>query len=374
MGLISTEVEVSIGVRNIRHYENLGYVIPKHKDKKGKDKITIGAKITVMTKDLPKNSKTVVDVKCDGCGKDMKVLYSAYNKINKDGIYYCVKCAGKFLRSGENNGSWKSDKTQKEREDDRSYPEYRDFIKKVMARDEYKCIVCGAGNEANLQVHHLDGYDWCKDKRTLESNGVTLCKQHHLNFHSIYHKGNNTREQFEEWFKDFKQKEDYKGEVYSTRQVYLYEDDIIFNSAEDCAKYINTSKKNIYSVCNKKIHITKITNKSGKEKEYKGRSLTTKGKHVFWLDEYEKMSKEEIQKIIMERNKRCKKVICLNTLKVYETITSIANDYPNIQRVCITRNCKGEGRYAGIDPVTKEPLRWMYYEDYINQQENKKEV
>lgn len=52
-----------------------------------------------------------------------------------------------------------------------------------------------------MNVHHLDGFNWCIEKRTNVDNGVTLCKRCHLNFHSIYGSGNNTRGQFEEYLR-----------------------------------------------------------------------------------------------------------------------------------------------------------------------------
>ncbi|WNM55253.1 hypothetical protein CoNPh26_CDS0166 [Staphylococcus phage S-CoN_Ph26] len=52
-----------------------------------------------------------------------------------------------------------------------------------------------------LHAHHLDGYHWCKDKRYDLNNGVTLCKDHHFNFHKQYGYKNNTKEQFEEYLK-----------------------------------------------------------------------------------------------------------------------------------------------------------------------------
>ena len=55
-----------------------------------------------------------------------------------------------------------------------------------------------------LNAHHLDGWNWCKDKRFKTSNGITLCEDCHVEFHKEYGYGNNTKEQFQE-FKEFKE-------------------------------------------------------------------------------------------------------------------------------------------------------------------------
>ena len=78
MGLISTEVEVGLCGKNITYYENLGYKIPRTKNKLGKITVKQGEKITVKTKDLFAHSAAVVDVQCDCCGKIYKVKYYTY--------------------------------------------------------------------------------------------------------------------------------------------------------------------------------------------------------------------------------------------------------------------------------------------------------
>lgn len=50
-----------------------------------------------------------------------------------------------------------------------------------------------------LKAHHLDGYNWCKEKRFDISNGVTCCDRCHKLFHKIYGRGKNTKEQFIEF-------------------------------------------------------------------------------------------------------------------------------------------------------------------------------
>jgi len=101
MGLISKEVEIVLGGRNIKWFEDFGYEIPRYKNNKGDLVIKQGTKITVKTENLPKNSSVKVDVQCDGCGEILKdIVWGSYNNYKHDeGKYYCRKCAAKLFAS-----------------------------------------------------------------------------------------------------------------------------------------------------------------------------------------------------------------------------------------------------------------------------------
>lgn len=71
----------------------------------------------------------------------------------------------------------------------------------VYERDGYTCRVCGGSESGTLNAHHLDGWNWCIEKRFKVSNGVTLCQTCHAGFHKEYGGGGNTREQFEAYVK-----------------------------------------------------------------------------------------------------------------------------------------------------------------------------
>ena len=210
--IINDKVEVNVFSSNVPYYESLGYKIPRYKNDRGKLKIKRGTKITVKVEDLPKGSTVKLRVKCDKCGKEYDMIYSNYIKQNHNGKTYCKHCFCTVLLSGENNGmygrigknhpNWDSSKTDEERMDDRSYPKYKEFVKKAFERDNYTCQCCGDNKGHNLIVHHLDSYNWCKEKRIDETNGITLCEECHKEFHHIYGYGNNTKEQFEDFIKN----------------------------------------------------------------------------------------------------------------------------------------------------------------------------
>ncbi|WP_157349822.1 helix-turn-helix domain-containing protein [Bacillus sp. EE-W1] len=76
---------------------------------------------------------------------------------------------------------------------------YGNWVESVKKRDNYMCTVCG--NSKNVVAHHLNSYDLFEEERTDLENGLTLCDKCHLNFHSEYGFGNNTKQQFDEWRK-----------------------------------------------------------------------------------------------------------------------------------------------------------------------------
>lgn len=102
-------------------------------------------------------------------------------------------------RFGAQNPNYDTEKTDEERELGRIIPGYKEWVRSVYERDKYTCQCCGDNRGHNLNAHHLDGYNWCKEKRLDISNGVTLCETCHIMFHRSYGFHDNTREQYEEF-------------------------------------------------------------------------------------------------------------------------------------------------------------------------------
>ena len=123
-----------------------------------------------------------------------KELFITYRKL-KEGqkCYFCYR----EEIVGPGSWHWISNLPNEIRERNRWTPEYKEWRQKVLERDNFKCVSCES--DRNLVVHHLDGYLWCTEKRTDINNGVTLCEGCHYRFHRKYGKGDNTKEQFEEW-------------------------------------------------------------------------------------------------------------------------------------------------------------------------------
>ena len=207
-------------------------------------------------------------------------------------------------------------------------------------------------------MHHLDSYNWCKEKRVDDTNGITLCENCHKNFHNIYGRGDNTKEQFEEWIGNSIKLLKYNGEIISTRKVYCYEENRIYKSADEfCMNHDLKSNTAIYKVCNR-------------EKKY----ITVKGFHLFWYDEYINMTQKEIDVRVNHRPPRNRMpVICLNTMQVYESVYD-ANKATGIHEESIRSCCKYRQNNVYAKDGTKQ--QWMYYEEYLElqKQNNNKDI
>ena len=102
---------------------------------------------------------------------------------------------------GDNHPNYNFRLTEKEREKHRyelGGNNGKCWRQDVFKRDNYTCTVCGQIG-GKLNAHHLDGWNWCVDKRYDVKNGMTLCQECHSGFHRVFGNGDNTREQFTEW-------------------------------------------------------------------------------------------------------------------------------------------------------------------------------
>jgi hypothetical protein len=115
----------------------------------------------------------------------------------------------KRSRSGQNNHKYRSDKTDEEREAGRAFPEYREWVRAVMGLHQYTCAISGQRG-GSLSAHHIFNWADHPELRLNTSNGVVLTRDLHKEFHQLYGKGNNTLEQFQEFFY-IKTGNNYKG-------------------------------------------------------------------------------------------------------------------------------------------------------------------
>lgn len=100
---------------------------------------------------------------------------------------------------GENNGKWNSNLTDEERNENklrRESKELRNWRINIYKKDNFTCQICFSKEKKFLNAHHLYSFTEYKDLRFDLSNGVTLCKECHINFHNKFGYGKNTQKQF----------------------------------------------------------------------------------------------------------------------------------------------------------------------------------
>jgi len=129
---------------------------------------------------------------CSSCGKQKKYLQEI---LLRGDISGCGKCKPKGIESSRYNPS--SDRYNR-----RDSTEYKQFVKQVFQRDKYKCIICGSTKKLN--AHHLNAWHWYAQGRFDPNNAVTLCGHAngcHILFHKQFGKYQNTKYQFEQFFR-----------------------------------------------------------------------------------------------------------------------------------------------------------------------------
>jgi 5-methylcytosine-specific restriction endonuclease McrA len=75
---------------------------------------------------------------------------------------------------------------------------YIKWARRIKERDAFTCQLCGVRN-MSLHSHHINSWDTFISERYSLDNGITLCKNCHERFHTIYGKGFNTKYQFKEF-------------------------------------------------------------------------------------------------------------------------------------------------------------------------------
>ena len=154
-----------------------------------------GNEYIVLGKYINNHTKVLIKHNISECNYEWEVQPSNFLQGTK-----CPVCA-LLNMSGINSPHWNNNITDEERIKIRSFnsSEYYKWRKQVYEKDNYTCQVCGDDKGGNLNAHHLDGYNWCKEKRFDVNNGITLCEICHNDFHHIYGYGGNTKEQFEQF-------------------------------------------------------------------------------------------------------------------------------------------------------------------------------
>ncbi len=121
------------------------------------------------------------------------------NKISKTNKEKGIEPKIKFISYKENHWNWKGGITPENRKL-RNGLEYKIWREKIFKRDNYTCQKYEIEG-CYLHPHHIQNFAEYPELRFAIDNGITLSKKAHDEFHKIYGKNNNTREQLEEFLK-----------------------------------------------------------------------------------------------------------------------------------------------------------------------------
>lgn len=177
------------------HYDNLAnFTKRKTRECEKREALTIEKVKTYfdeqgceLLEDSYINANTPMQYKCS-CGVKSCTTFANFKHHN----VRCFEC-GKNKIAGENNYQWIEDREEGVRRSNRDTQAWR---KAVFDRDDYTCKCCNTRG-ATLNAHHLFDYQHHRDLALEVSNGVTLCKQCHVDFHKEYGaKVANTPDQF----------------------------------------------------------------------------------------------------------------------------------------------------------------------------------
>ena len=196
--------------------------MPQHKNQTSFQKGQLPWNTGIKLSKIPKYSHVGFQKGHKGIGNIFQEGHSdfAKNKGRKHNQGYREKCRKIHLgkkfseetkrkmseaHKGEKSSLWRGGKMK-------NYPllrqireslEYRLWRKSVLERDNFTCMKTGIKG-GNLQAHHINNFADFSELRTSIENGITLNKEVHKEFHKIYGRGNNTKEQLEEFLNNDK--------------------------------------------------------------------------------------------------------------------------------------------------------------------------
>lgn len=121
--------------------------------------------------------------KCFICSKDIERIQY---KVENHNRFYCSSKCKSVGNTRENHPRWNKELSVEDRITGRKYPEYYAWRDSVFERDNHTCVKCKDDTGGNLNAHHILNYTEHKNKRLDLSNGITLCKKCHVNFHNRF--------------------------------------------------------------------------------------------------------------------------------------------------------------------------------------------
>jgi len=198
---------------------NVKFFLGKHLSKKHKRNLSKSHKDYFIDGGVHgmkgKHHSSETKIKISNGNKGKIVSDETKNKISKAGKGKHKHWLGKHLsvetkrkiseaHKGKHSGNrcnfWKGG-VSSENERIRHGIEIRLWRESVFARDNWTCQNTGEKGGI-IQSHHIYNFADYPALRTSIDNGITLSKKSHQEFHKIYGRKNNTREQLEEFLKN----------------------------------------------------------------------------------------------------------------------------------------------------------------------------
>lgn len=133
-----------------------------------------------------KNQKAHNKIKCPISEEHLYILYHVDNKTTTEiGNIYNVSFSTVIrwlndydIEIKRKNNEYDINITDEERQEKRTYLEYKEWRKAVYERDNYTCQECGF--VGYIIAHHIRPYRDCNKKEKVNiNNGITLCKKCH---------------------------------------------------------------------------------------------------------------------------------------------------------------------------------------------------
>ena len=103
-------------------------------------------------------------------------------------------------QKGEANISWKGGVTPLNKKLRRSL-DFKIWRQVVFQRDNYKCVKCGLKSN-KLHPHHIKNFSNHPEIRFNIENGITLCSEDHILFHTRYGNQDNNLLQIKDFLKE----------------------------------------------------------------------------------------------------------------------------------------------------------------------------
>lgn len=285
---------------------------------------------------------------CLNTGEIFESIRLAQKKYNINDTSISNACKGKHRYAGKINGEYGI------------WRYYNDCI--GMTRDEMLKIVKNTKYDIENTVRSnaipvacvntgeiFDSALKASKVKNISSTHITACCRRKCDFTGYF----NGERLVWRYLEEYDENEDIT-EILDRGKIICLNTKEVFYNAEQASNKYDINRNHITEVCSNNRRSTGVHPDTDKPLVW------------MYLTDYKKATKEEINdrlNVGFGRG-RYRKVVCLNTGEIFDTISNAVQKY-NMKSVNgIIACCKNRTKTAGKHPETKEKLAWMYLEDY----------